>query len=132
MNLKANATFRAGDFARLEAVLVPKLIAGATVATDAVFAISQERVPVDTGELKASGSTSVAWEGHRVNGYITYSAGHAAYAEFGVRSRGAAGEWAGPFAYSGGTGYAGFGYMRGSLDIGRPQVLAAFKEALAV
>lgn len=132
MNLRASSTFRAGDFTRLEALLVPKLIAGATTGANAVLAISQERVPVDTGYLRDSGGTSVEWTGHKVVGYISYGAYYAAYVEFGIRQRGAAGEWAGPYSYSEGTGFAGFGYMRGALDQGRGQVLTAFREALGV
>lgn len=132
MNLRAKSTFRAGDWSRLESLLVPKLITGAQNGADAVLAISQGRVPVKTSELKASGGTSVEWTGHKVTGYISYSAPYASYVEFGIRQRGAAGEWAGPFNYSDGNGFAGFGYMRSSLDSGRPEVLAAFKEALGV
>ena len=132
MNIRANSTFRAGDWSRLEALLVPKLIAGAQAGADAVLAISQERVPVDTGALRASGGTAVEWTGHKVVGYISYSAPYSAFVEFGIRQRGAAGEWAGPFNYSEGTGFAGFGYMRSSLDTGRGQVLTAFREALGV
>lgn len=132
MNLRATATTKWGSFAQFEAAIVPKLTTGAENAVAAVFEISQQRVPVKTGELKASGSTSVEWKGMQVNGYITYSAPYAAYVEFGIRQKGAAGEWAGPFSYSEGGGFAGFGYCRGALDIGRPQVLAAFKEALGV
>jgi hypothetical protein len=131
MNLRANATFRAGDFSRVEAAIVPKLLTGAQNAANAVLEISQSRVPVDTGALKASGGTSVEWKGTVVTGYITYSVYYAAFVEFGIRQRGAAGEWAGPFSYSEGNGFAGFGYARGALDIGRPQVLAAYQEALA-
>ena len=132
MNLRATPTFRAGSFSRLEALLIPKLTVGAQNAASAVLEISQQRVPVKTGELKSSGGTSVEWTGTRVSGYVTYSAPYAAYVEFGIRQRGAAGEWAGPFAYSEGNGFAGFGYMRGALDIGRPQIITAFQAALGV
>jgi hypothetical protein len=132
MNLRANATFQAGDFSRVEQLLVPKLVTAATNAANAVLEISQSRVPVDTGALKESGGTTVEWKGTVVTGYITYSMYYAAFVEFGIRQKGAAGEWAGPFSYSAGKGFAGFGYMRGALDIGRPQVLAAFQEALGV
>jgi len=132
MNFRAKSTFRAGDFARLEAQLVPKLITGATAAAAAVLEISQSRVPVKTGRLKSSGSYSVTWSGQRVSGLITYSAPYSAFVEFGIRQRGAAGEWAGPFSYSEGTGFAGFGFMRGALDIGRQQTVYAFRSALGV
>lgn len=132
MNLRATAAFKAGDFARLEAKLVPLLTTGAQNASAAVLEVSQQRVPVDTGYLKSTGGTSVEWKGHSVTGYVSYGAYYAAYVEFGIRQHGAAGEWAGPFSYSEGNGFAGFGFVRGALDIARPQVTAAFKEALGV
>ena len=51
MNFRASSSFKAGDFSRLEALLVPKLIAGAQAGADAVLAISQGIVPVDTGVI---------------------------------------------------------------------------------
>lgn len=132
MNFRAQSTFRAGSFARLEALLVPKLVTGATNAAAAVLEISQGLVPVDTGYLKSTGGTSVEWSGSRVSGFVTYSAPYSAYVEFGIRQRGAAGEWAGPYAYSEGKGYAGFGYLRQSIDIGRQATVDAFRAALGV
>lgn len=112
---------------------MPKLIAGATVGANAVLEISQELVPVDTGELKASGSTRVEWVGTKVTGYITYGAYYAAYVEFGTGRRGAASAGAGPYPYKASwPGMAAQPYMRPALDLGRDQGLTAFQEALGV
>lgn len=132
MNIRATATFKAGSWSRLEAKLVPLLTVGAQNAAAAVLEISQALVPVDTGFLKSTGGTSVEWKGSRVTGFVAYSASYSAFVEYGVRQRGAAGEWAGPFAYSEGKGYAGFGYLRQSIDIGRQATVDAFRAALGV
>lgn len=132
MNFRAESSFRAGDWSRFEALVVPKLIAAATQAAKAVYDETQLRVNVDTGALKASGKYEVIWEGSRVVGYVSYGEGlpddRAVYVEFGVGQRGAAGAWAGPYAYGPMAGFAGFGYLRGSLDTKRPEIRAAFQE----
>jgi len=131
VNLRANASFKAGAWASLEALIVPKLVAGATSAANQVFAISQELVHVRTGELKSSGSVSVTWSGTKVTGAIKYTAGHAAYNEFGTGRRGAASEWAGPYEYKQSwPGMTAIPFLRPALDQGRSLVLDAFKNSL--
>jgi HK97 gp10 family phage protein len=133
MNFRAQSTFKAGDFSRLEALLVPKLLAGAQAAADIVYEESQVLVPVDTGELHDTADTSVEWTGKTVQGYVVYPAPYAAYVEFGTGRRGAASAGAGPYPYS--ESWAGMvaqPYLRPALDTTRGQVLAAFKEALGV
>ena len=132
MNLRATPTFRAGDFSRLEAKLVPLLTTGAQNAANAVLEISQGLVPVDTGELKASGGTSVEWVGTKVSGYVVYTSEHAAYNEFGTGRRGEASGHGGPgISYDPNwPGMPGSPYIRPALDIGRQQIFDAFKEAL--
>jgi hypothetical protein len=131
MILRATPTFRLGSFADVEAILVPKLISATTQATDAVFQETQLLVPVETGELKASGSQAVAWEGHAVIGKIEYSAGHAAYQEFGTGERGeASGHGAPGISYTTSiAGQPGTPYLRPALDLKRSDVKAAFVEA---
>lgn len=134
MNFRAKSTFRAGSFARLEALLVPKLVAGATAAAAAVLEISQGLVPTDTGQLKASGGTRVEWTGQRVSGYIVYTAPWAAYNEFGTGRRGEASGHGGPgISYnSNWPGMPGSPFIRPALDLGRQQTVDAFRSALAV
>ena len=134
VNFRATATFRAGDWSRLEAKLVPLLTVGAQNAAAAVLEISQGLVPVDTGELKASGSTTVEWKGSRVTGYVVYSSPHAAYNEFGTGKRGEASGNGGPgISYDPNwPGMTGHPYMRPALDIGRQATVDAFRAALGV
>jgi len=131
VNLRAQSSFRAGSFSRLEQIIVPKLVAGAQAGADAVLEISQGLVPVRTGELKESGGTSVEWTGTRVTGYVVYHAGHAGYVEMGTGRRGAASAGAGPFPYDENwPGMVAQPYIRPALDIGREKVLTAFQAAL--
>lgn len=133
MNIRANATFKAGSWSRLEAKLVPLLTVGAQNAAAAVLEISQALVPVDTGDLKASGGTSVEWKGSRVTGYVVYSSAHAGYVELGTGRRGAASAGAGPFPYDANwPGMVAQPYVRPALDIGRQQTVDAFRSALGV
>ena len=133
MNLRAQSSFRAGSFSRLEQIIVPKLVAGAQAGADAVLEISQGLVPVDTGALKDSGKTSVEWTGTRVSGYVTYGEYYAAYVEFGTGRRGSASAGAGPFPYNENwPGMVAQPYVRPALDIGREKVLTAFQAALGV
>ena len=133
MNIKATASFQAGNWSRLEAKLVPLLTEGVGNAATAVLDISRQLVPVDTGELVSSGMTSVAWQGSSVNGFISYSAGHAAFVEFGTGIRGAASAGAGPYPYSETwPGMVAQPYIRPALDLGRQEVLDAIKAALGV
>jgi HK97 gp10 family phage protein len=133
MKLTSSSTIKPGNWAALEAKLVPKLVQAATNGAKAVLAISQGLVPVDTGELKASGGTSVQWVGTKVVGYVTYGAYYAAYVEFGTGRRGAASAGRGPYPYKEDwPGMKAQPYVRPALDLGRQQVVDAFKSSLQV
>lgn len=131
MNFRAQATFRAGDFSRVEAKLVPRIKQAVTQGTLAVFEESQILVPVDTGELKDSGETAVEWVEQKVTGYVQYTAEHAAYNEFGTGQRGAASGNAAPgIKYNPDwPGMIGTPYIRPALDMKRPEIKAAFIDA---
>ena len=133
MKLSANATFKFGDFARIEALIVPKLIEGAKAGSQAVYEASQPLVPVDTGDLKGSGSKlPVEWKGKNVTGYVEYTMPYAAYVEFGTGARGAGSAGAGPFSYTmSWPGQVAQPYLRPALDSAKDEVLQAFKDALA-
>jgi HK97 gp10 family phage protein len=132
MKLKSTATFRAGDWSRFEAKLVPKLIKAADAGAGAVLDISQGLVPVRSGELKASGRKTVEWKGSKVTGYVEYTAPHAAFNEFGTGQRGeASGHGAPGITYSQDwPGMTGKPFLRPALDQGQAAVLEAAKEAL--
>ena len=127
MNLRATATFRAGDLSRIESLLVPRIIEAVTVGTQAVFDESQVLVAVDTGELKASGSQAVEWKGQKVTGTIVYSAEHAAFVEFGTGIRGSESAGAGPVAYNPTwPGMPAQPYIRPALDAKQGEIKEAF------
>lgn len=131
MKLKVNVSLKWGDFARIEQIIVPKLVAGAGVGAQAVLAESQLRVPVDTGALRASAATSVEWVGKKVTGYVQYAQPYAGYVEFGTGIRGQSSAGAGPYPYNPKwPGQVAQPYLRPALDSSRDAVLAAFKEAL--
>ena len=130
MDFRARSTFQAGDYSKVLAVVAPRAIAAVTTATATVFNRSQDLVPVDTGELKASGSQTVTFAGDQVTGTVEYSANHAAYNEFGTGRRGAASGNAAPgITYNENwPGMSGSPYIRPALDESKPGIKAAFAE----
>lgn len=131
MNLRANSTVKFADFARLEEIIVPKLLAAADTGAKAVYDESQIQVPVDTGELKQSGSYRTSWEGKRVSGFVEYDAAHAAFVEFGTGSRGASSTGSGPFPYTlSWNGQPAQPYLRTALDQCKDKIIAGFTDAL--
>ncbi len=84
MNIRANVTFKAGSFARLEAVIVPRIIAAVDAGTEVILATSQQLVPVLGGSLLASGSRNTQWKSQLVTGTVMYTAPHAMFVEFGT------------------------------------------------
>jgi hypothetical protein len=146
MNLRATSTFRAGQFAALEALLVPKLLAAAQAAGEAVLSESQSAVPRRTGELADSGGVTKEWVGMHVTSYVVYSAGHAAFVEFGtgITGRGTypydlpqsgvpiTGSWIYDYKQQNWHGMHSKPYLRPALDTGRGAALDAFRAALVV
>ncbi len=132
MNIRASATFRAGDFSRLESVLVPKLIAAVDQATETVLERAIPRVPVDTGELVSSGGRETEWKGKQVTGSVSFTAEHAAYVEMGTGIRGAESAGAGEgISYSPTwPGMPAQPFLRPALDESKPDIQEAFEKNL--
>lgn len=129
MNIRASAQFSPGNFAKLESLIVPKIIAAEQKATAEVLTEALAIVPRDTGELASSGQTEVAWEGQQVTGSVTFTAPHAAYVEFGTGIRGAASPGAGPVDYSPTwPGMPAQPYLRPALDTAKPAIIDAYVE----
>jgi len=140
MNIRAQSTFRAGDFARLEALILPRVQAAVTTAADAVLEQAQSNAPVQSGELRDSGRREVVWEGQRVDGYVVFDAAHAAFIEFGTGLRGAGtypyalpqsgtpftGSWVYDYKNQGWVGMRAHPYIRPALDSRRDDIRAAF------
>ena len=145
MILRGKPSFKAGNMAAVEQMLVPRLIAGALAGAGVVLAAAQEIVPVDTGELRDSGDADHwVWNGHKVTAFVTFSAGHAAFVEFGTGLRGMGtypfnlpttgtpytGSWVYDYKRQNWIGMVAQPYLRPALDIGRAGALDAMRAAL--
>jgi HK97 gp10 family phage protein len=129
VNIRAESYFRAGDWSRVMAQIIPRVVAAVTSGTDAVYEESQVLVPVDTGNLHETALTRVSVEGDQVTGQVVYPADYAAYVEFGTGRRGSESAGAGPFSYSAHwPGMPAQPYLRPALDIARPAIRAAFAD----
>ena len=141
MNIRARSSFRAGDFARLEARIVPRIMAAVDEGTQAVLDESLRLVPVASGELASSGGKEVEWTGQKVQGFVSYDALHAAFVEFGTGLRGMGtypfdlpqtgtpftGSWVYDWRGQGWIGHVAQPYIRPALDNCRDQILGAFR-----
>ena len=119
MNVRATATWTprnsAGQF--IEAIVKPAAMEAARAAAALVLERSQQIVPVDTGELKASGKIVERQTDKTVVAEIVYTAEHAAYVEFGTGQRGAGSPGAGPYPYNPNwPGMAAQPYLRPAID----------------
>ncbi len=136
MKLHATSTYTprstAGQF--IETNVTPGVIAAVEASDQLVLQESQMLVPVDTGELKASGSVlPVESTGKTVSGGVVYTAGHAGYVEYGTGIRGASSPGAGPYPYS--STWAGMPaqpYLRPALDTAREAIRGLFRSQVAL
>ncbi len=140
MNIRARSTFQAGNFARFEAALVPRIIAAVDNATEAVLATSQQLVPVDTGDLVSSGGREVKWTGQKVSGFVSYTSMHASFVEFGTGLIGSGtypyplpqegvpytGSWIYDYKRQNWKGHVAVPYLRPSLDLSHDAIMQAF------
>ena len=100
-SIKATARFtpRAGSGQFVKVRITPAAVASVQAGCQMIFDRSQELVPVDTGELKASGKVVITEGEATVSGKVIYDANHAAYVEFGtgIRGESSAGAGQGPY-----------------------------------
>ena len=141
MNIRATSTFRAGDFARVEALIVPRIKAAVTVACAAVLEEASSLAPKETGELAASGQAQQQWIGTRVDGSVAFLAPYAAFVEFGTGLRGQGtypyalpvegvpytGGWVYDFRRQNWQGHGAQPYLRPALDTRRDDIIGAFR-----
>lgn len=136
MTVSAKSVYRprmsAGQF--IEARITPGVIASITAADELVLQEAQAIVPIRTGELQSSGKTlPVEQKGSTVVGGVAFTAGHAAYVEFGTGIRGAAGPGSGPYPYSSTwPGMSPRPYLRPALDTAREAIRALFRSQIAL
>lgn len=96
-----------------------------------VLDTAQDLVPVDTGELKASGHVTVAETGKSIAAAVSFDADHAAFVEFGTGVRGAASAGAGEGPYS--TSWVGMPaqpYLRPAFERHRNEAQSMTREAI--
>ena len=128
----ATATFRSDAGRFIQGKITPAVRAGVEAFGNLVLEESQALVPVDTGELKASGSVVVVETDKTVRAEVVYSAGHAAFVEFGTGIRGASSPGAGPYSYSPTwPGMVAQPYLRPALDAAREAGKALFNSQVA-
>lgn len=128
----ATSTFRGSSGQFVAGRLTPAVRAGVEAFANLVLSEAQAIVPVDTGELRDSGSVVVEEQGKRVVASVVFSAGHAGYVEFGTGVRGAESAGAGPYSYNPSwLGMAAQPYLRPALDTAREAGKALFASQVA-
>lgn len=119
MKFSAKATFRprssAGQF--IQSYINPGVVASVEAVAQRIFDLSQDFVPVRSGELKASGKVVIDDSGKTAVGTVVYTAEHAPYVEFGTGIAGAASAGAGPGPYRNDwPGMVAQPYLRPAMD----------------
>ena len=128
----ATSTFRSGTGQFIAGKITPAVRAGVEAFGNLVLQEAQAIVPVDTGELRDSGSVTVEEGDKRVVAHVVFSAPHAAFVEFGTGQRGAGSPGAGPYSYSPTwPGMAAQPYLRPALDTAREAGKELFRSQVA-
>ncbi len=90
MKLTSFAQYQSRDNGRFVQNLITDAVREGTMDFgEAVLARAQELVPVDTGELRSSGSVTATEDGRTLYVSVDFSAPHAPFVEFGTGLRGA-------------------------------------------
>lgn len=124
-------------------VIAPKLEPVVRRASHIVLGRAEALVPVDTGELSESGYVRLAEEEGTVVGIVGFSAGHAAFVEYGTGLRGSGtyqwplpgegvpitGRWIYDFRHQQWQGMPSQAYLRPALEQSRDEIIAEFKQA---
>jgi len=129
----ATATPRgsAGQF--IAARIAPAVRAAVEASGKAVLEEAKRIVPVDTGELRDSGYTTVRETDKTIVADVGFSANHAAYVEYGTGRAGAAsaGAGAGPYSPTW-PGMPAQPYLRPALDTTRETIRELFASQIAL
>src|SRR3954468_20782592 len=127
--IRATATYtaRSGVGQFICNVVGPAVLAATEDAGKVVLAEAQAIVPVDTGELRASGRVEVRETASSAIASVIFDAEHAGYVEYGTGIRGAASAGAGPYPYSQTwMGMPAQAYLRPALDTSRQEMLGEY------
>ncbi len=130
MNIRATADFKPGNIAAIQEQITVRVVRATTKSTQRVLNTALELVPVDTGELQASGSMTVTLQGQQVIGTVQFDADHAAYVELGTGIRGAASPGAMPGITYSPTwpGMPAQPYLRPALDQSKQATSGDFRD----
>lgn len=117
-----------GDIGRFIAErITPAVLQATQEAGQIVLLEAQAIVPVDTGALRESGQVTVRETDSSCIADVTFTAGHAAYVEFGTGIRGSESSGAGPYPYDPSwPGMPAQPYLRPALDTARGEMLGEF------
>lgn len=128
----ATSTFRGNLGQFVSGKITPAVRAGVKAFGDLVLQEAQAIVPVDTGELRDSGSVVMEESVKRVVAHVVFSAPHSAFVEFGTGQAGASSAGAGPYSYSATwKGMPARPYLRPALDTARDAGKALFASQVA-
>ncbi len=135
VSLKAKVQFTPRDnFGRyIEVRVTPAAIKGTKAANGILFDATQQRVHVDSGDLKSSGTQEIEVTERTVVGRVIYTAAHARFNEFGTGIRGAASPGASADVTYSSTwpGMAAIPFMRPALDDVRDPMKNAFASEMS-
>lgn len=142
MNFKAQSIFKPVDLVRLQARIIPKLVAAITEGCGAVVDEAQAIAPVgETGEFRDSIHTAtVEVVGTKINGRVVNDSPHAGFVEFGTGVRGegtypfdlpqsgvpVTGSWIYDYRNQNWQGHVAQPTLRPGLDAARGAILGAF------
>ena len=129
MKIMASARFtpRSDSGRFIEAVIVPAARRACQDVGQIILAEAQEIVPVDTGELRASGVAEVRDGDKTVIADVSFNAAHAVFVEYGTGRRGAASPGAGPYPYNPDwPGMPAQPYLRPALEKVRQELVGEF------
>jgi hypothetical protein len=142
VNFRAESTFKPVDLVRLQARIVPKIVAAVTEGCGAVVDEAQAIAPVgETGDFRDSIHTaSVEVVGTAVNGRVVNDSDHAGFVEFGTGLRGEGtypydlpesgvpitGSWIYDYKKQNWQGHAAQPTLRPALDAARGAIRGAF------
>lgn len=135
MSLRATSTFASrGDVGRFVAnKITPGVRASVEASAEYVLDQAKQLVPVDTGELRDSGTTRIADTDKSVVGTVEFTADHAGYIEYGTGVRGAEGPMPGPYPYNESwPGMEAQPYLRPAMDSARDVIREIFASNIAV
>jgi HK97 gp10 family phage protein len=128
VNFSATSSFSGLRLSAIQAQVNTAVLLSVEQSADVILDEAINLVPVDTGELLASGHTEV--DGNTAS--VIFDSDHAGYVEYGTGIRGAASPGAGPYPYDPNwPGMPAQPYLRPALDMAQPEIREIFRDNIA-